>query len=44
MDNLIDKVIEQIILDVEAGDISAVTELLEHLPLNLLKGFLSEAQ
>lgn len=44
MDNIIDEVIEQIKRDIEAGDQTAIAELLECIPLNILKGFLSEVQ
>ena len=44
MENIIDQVIEQIQRDIEAGDHTAIAELLECIPLNILKGFLSEAQ
>jgi hypothetical protein len=39
---LIDKVIEQIKLDVEMGDFTVIEELLKYCPEENLQGFLSE--
>lgn len=39
---LVDKVIEQIKLDLEAGDTTALVELLMNVPVKYLRGFLPE--
>lgn len=39
---LIDAAIEQILIDVERGDLTAIEELLRHVPEQQLQGFLSE--
>ena len=39
---LIDKVIEQITHDIEAGDTTAVDELLRHCPIKALIGYLPD--
>lgn len=39
---LIDAAIEQILIDVESGDLTAIEELLRHVPEQQLRGFLSE--
>lgn len=39
---LIDAVLEQIKADVESGDMTAIEELIAHLPADLLMGFLPE--
>jgi len=40
--NLIDKVLEQIRVDVERGDLTAIEELLRNVPEDALVSFLSE--
>jgi hypothetical protein len=40
---LIDQVLEQIQKDIAAEDLTAIEELLEHVPLNILIAYLSEA-
>lgn len=39
---LIDAAIEQILIDVASGDLTAIEELLRHVPEQKLQGFLSE--
>jgi hypothetical protein len=39
---LIDAALEQILIDVESGDLTAIEELLRNVPENKLQGFLSE--
>ena len=39
---ILDKVLEQVKLDVEIGDVTALEELLSNLPSDLLQGYLSE--
>jgi len=39
---LIELVLQQIISDVQNGDVTAIAELLEHVPVDMLEGFLSE--
>lgn len=39
---LVDKCLEQIKEDIQSGDVTAIDELLMHLPTNLLKGYLPE--
>ncbi len=41
---LIDRVLEQIRIDVELGDVTAIEELLAHLPDELLIGYLPEGE
>jgi hypothetical protein len=40
--DLVDLVMEQIRIDIENGDLTALEELLGHVPEDILKGFLSE--
>ena len=40
---LIELVLQQILTDVRTGDLTAISELLEHVPVDILEGFLSEA-
>jgi hypothetical protein len=40
--DLVDLVMEQIRIDIETGDLTALEELLGHVPEDILKGFLSE--
>ena len=40
--SLIDRVIDQIVLDVSRGDVTAVEEMLNNLPTDVLVGFLPE--
>jgi hypothetical protein len=40
--DLVDLVMEQIRIDIEYGDLTAIEELLGHVPEDILKGFLSE--
>jgi hypothetical protein len=40
--DLVDLVMEQIRIDIENGDLTAIEELLGHVPEDILKGFLSE--
>jgi hypothetical protein len=40
--HLIDAVLAQIKCDVDSGDMTAIEELVKHLPENLLQGYLSE--
>jgi hypothetical protein len=40
--DLVDLVMEQIRIDIETGDLTALEELLGHVPKDLLEGFLSE--
>lgn len=42
MNGLIDKAVEQIKKDIEGGDLTALEELLQYVPINILQGFLSE--
>lgn len=42
MDGLIDKVLKQIETDVSKGDFTALEELLQYVPVNILTGFLSD--
>ena len=39
---IIDQVLEQIQKDIAAEDLTAIEELLEHVPLNILIAYLSE--
>ena len=39
---IIDYVIDQIKLDIENGDITALEELLQHIPIDYLQGYLPE--
>lgn len=39
---IIDYVIDQIKLDIENGDITALEELLKHIPIDYLQGYLPE--
>lgn len=39
---LIDKVLEQIVRDVEAGDLTAIKELIAYIPDDKAQGFLPE--
>jgi hypothetical protein len=39
---LIELVLQQIISDVQNGDVTAIAELLEHVPENILEGYLPE--
>jgi len=41
-EQLIDVVIEQLIIDVSRGDLTAIAELLTHVPEAILVGFLGE--
>lgn len=41
-EQLIDRALKQIVKDVEAGDLTAIEELLGFVPLKYLEGFLSE--
>lgn len=41
---LIDHVIGQIELDLENRDVTAIIELLNHLPVSILESFLSESE
>lgn len=41
-EQLVDRVIDQIEADIEAGDVTALAELLRQIPEPLLKGFLPE--
>jgi len=40
--SLIDRVIDQIVLDVSRGDVTAVEEMLNNLPTEILVGYLPE--
>jgi len=42
MDKLIDQVINQVLRDVEYGDLTAIEELLRYVPRNNLEGYLDE--
>ena len=42
MDELVDKVIGQIYLDIESGDITALEELLKRVPAKVLESYLPE--
>ena len=42
MNDLIQAVLEQIQDDVANGDLTAIAELLDNVPVELLKGYLSE--
>jgi hypothetical protein len=39
---LIDAALEQILVDVESGDLTAIEEMLRHVPEEQLQGFLSD--
>jgi len=39
---LIDQVLQQISLDIAEGDVTAIEEMLMHLPVEILKGYLPE--
>jgi hypothetical protein len=41
-EQLIDVVIEQILIDVGRGDLTAIAELLTHVPEEILVGYLSD--
>jgi hypothetical protein len=41
-DRLIDAVLEQIKVDVEQGDLTAIEEMIRHLPADVLMNFLPE--
>lgn len=43
-EKLIDKALNQIVKDVESGDLTAIEELLGFVPLKYLEGFLSEEE
>lgn len=43
-DQLIDKVIDQIEADIEYGDVTALVELLRHIPAPYLQGYLPEVK
>lgn len=38
---IIDDVLEQIVLDVKQGDLTAIEEMIKHLPYDVLVGFVS---
>ena len=40
--SIIDYVIDQIELDIQNGDVTALEELLEHIPVEYLQGYLPE--
>jgi len=40
--SLIDRVIDQIVLDVSNGDVTAIEEMLNNLPTDILVGYLPE--
>jgi hypothetical protein len=40
--DLVDLVMEQIRIDIETGDLTALEELLGHVPEDILQGYLSE--
>lgn len=42
LQKLIDQVLEQIVIDVQAGDLSAIEELIKPIPLSLLEAYLPE--
>jgi hypothetical protein len=42
MDELVDKVITQIQLDIESGDVTALEELLKRVPAKVLESYLPE--
>jgi hypothetical protein len=42
MDKLVDKVITQIQLDIESGDVTALEELLKRVPAKVLESYLPE--
>lgn len=44
MDKLLDSVLEQIRLDVEVGDYTAIIELLQYLPRDKLVAYLPEVK
>lgn len=44
MNGLIDKVLEQIKKDLENGDATALEELLQYVPIDILQGYLSESE
>jgi hypothetical protein len=39
---LLDAVLDQILLDVANGDLTAIEGMLRHVPVNILQGFLPE--
>lgn len=41
-EQLIDAVIEQILIDIQQGDMTAIVEMLNHVPEQVLQGFLSD--
>lgn len=41
-EKLIDAVIEQMLIDIQQGDMTAIAELLTHVPDQFLQGFLSD--
>jgi len=41
-EKLIEKVLNQIVSDVESGDLTSIEELLKFVPVDKLKGFLPE--
>jgi hypothetical protein len=44
MDELVDKVITQIQLDIESGDVTALEELLKRVPAKVLESYLPEVE
>jgi hypothetical protein len=44
MNELVDKVIGQIYLDIESGDITALEELLKRVPAKVLESYLPEVE
>lgn len=42
LENAVDSALVQIVSDVNSGDLSGIEELLRYVPLEVLKGFVSE--
>ncbi len=43
MSNLVDQALEQVQIDLEIGDLTALEELFSRIPEDLLRGYISEA-
>ncbi len=44
MDELVDRVVTQIQLDIESGDVTALEELLKRVPAKVLESYLPEVE
>lgn len=44
MNGLIDRVLAQVQKDIDNGDLTALEELLQYVPIDVLQGYLSEVE